>query len=55
MPIVSILELKGEETQGKSTFLMVSSIDRPPCQGLEFFLMQVRLAMLCHFLSSSFL
>lgn len=34
---------------------MVSNMDRPPCQGFEFFLMQVRLAMLCHFLSSSFL
>jgi len=39
----------------KGTFLMVSNMDRPPCQGFEFFLMQVRLAMLCHFLSSSFL
>lgn len=37
------------------TFLIVSSMDLPPFQGLVDFLMQFRLAMLCHFLSSSFL
>lgn len=37
------------------TFFTVSSMLFPPCQGLEFFLMQLRLAMLCHFLSSNFL
>lgn len=38
-----------------STFLMVSNMDLPPCHGFEFFLMHVKLAMLCHFRSSSFL
>lgn len=37
------------------TFFTVSSMLLPPCQGLEFFLMQLRLAILCHFLSSNFL
>lgn len=38
-----------------TTFWMVSSMDQPPFHGLVDFLMQLRLAMLCHFLSSSFL
>jgi len=29
-------------------------MDQPPFQGLVDFLMQFRLAMLCHFLSSNF-
>lgn len=37
------------------TFLIVSSMDLPPFHGLVDLRMQLRLAMLCHFRSSSFL
>lgn len=37
------------------TFLTVSSMERPPCHGLEPLRMHERLAMLCHLRSSSFL
>lgn len=37
------------------TFLIVSSIDRPPFHGLVDLRIQLRLAILCHFRSSSFL
>lgn len=37
------------------TFLIVSNMDLPPFHGLVDFLMQLRLAILCHFRSSNFL
>lgn len=45
----------GLVSESLSTFWMVSSMDQPPFHGLVDFLMQLRLAILCHFLSSSFL